>query len=74
MGDLGHNTRISPALEKRQIEIALMKDKLVYDKIELQKREALIKAESFDVQLEEIEHRMEMKRKQIAFVEGKLNG
>lgn len=73
MGDLGANTRISPELEKRQIEVALMKDKLIYDKLELQKREALIKAESFDVQMEEIKHRMDLKRKQIEFVEKQIN-
>ncbi len=73
MGDLGKD-QISPELEKRQIEVALMKDKLIYDKIELQKREALIKAESFDVQLEEIENRMEMKKKQIAWLESKIDG
>lgn len=72
--DLHNKNRVSPSLEKRQLEVALMKDKLTYDKIELKKREALIQAESFDVQLEEIQSRMEMKRKQIAFVESKIDG
>jgi hypothetical protein len=72
--DLQNKNRPSPELEKRSLEIELMKDQLVYDKIEIKRREAEIEMYSFDLQLSQLKERMEMKKKQIAYLEGKKTG
>lgn len=74
MADLQSKNRASPKLEKEMIELQLKRDQLVYDKINIKKTEALIEAESYDIQLREIIERMDIKRKQIEYLEGKLNG
>lgn len=69
--DLHNKHRTSPELEKRSLEIELMKDQLVYDKINIKRREAEIEMHSFDLQLSQLIEKMDMKKKQIAYLEGK---
>jgi len=71
MEDLQTKNRPSPLLEKRGLEIDLMKDQLVFDKINIKRREAEIEMHSYDLQLDQLTEKMEMRKKQIAYLEGK---
>ena len=70
--DLHEKNRLSPKLELRQLRLLLNKDRLIYERIMLNKTEALLNAESFDIQMRELEERMDIRKKQIEYLEAKI--